>query len=277
MHDKTFDVSGAITFWSLQPTSLQAIKNLFGRLGFAECVPNPRTDISALEHSIKEVYGTKNRAVVTRKQPKRHGVELVEIERNPDRNHYTTNFGAKVVAGRVKADYGSADEYKLTEAYLKQKAKLTSAALGQALVKVLARLDAMMDLKPSGGVYYVPEHQLGAWRRLAEGVEQCQEGNVISTIRAAMDEGTARAVRDALTRQVQEEATKLVDDVSKGTLGADGIRRRAEQAQTLIERVDLYSAILNDGLTGLKNVAALAKQTAMAYVMQDMADACAAA
>jgi hypothetical protein len=277
MHDKTFDVSGAITFWSLQPTSLQAVTDLFGRMGFADCVPNPRTDISALEHSIKEVYGTKNRTVVSRKQPKRHGVELVDIERNPDRNHYTTNFGAKVVSGRVKADYGYADEYKLTEAYLKQKAKLTSAALGQALVKVLAKLDAMMDLKPSGGVYYVPEHHLDAWRRLAEGVEQCQEGNVVSTVRAAMDEGTARAVRDALTRQVQEEATKLVEDVSKGTLRGDGVRRRAEQAQALIERVDLYSAILDDGLTGLKNVAALAKQTAMAYVMQDMAGAFAAA
>ena len=66
MHDKTFDVSGAITFWSLQPTSLQAITDLFGRMGFAGCVPNPRTDISALEHSIKEVYGTKNRAPSTR-------------------------------------------------------------------------------------------------------------------------------------------------------------------------------------------------------------------
>ena len=271
MHDKTFDISGAITFWSLQPTSLEAIRRLFDSLGFADCVPNPRTDISALEHSIKEVYGTKNKAVVTRKQPKRHGVELVDIERNPDRNHYTTNFGAKVVSGRVKADYGFADEYKLTEAYLKQKAKLTSAALGQALVKVLAKLDAMMDLKPSGGVYYVPEHQLDRWWRLKEGVKQCQEGNAITVMRVAMDEDTARAVRDALTRQVQDEATKLVDDVSKGTLNADGIRRRAEQAQTLIERVDLYSAILNDGLTGLKNVATLAKQTAMAYVMQDMA------
>ena len=144
-----------------------------------------------------------------------------------------------MINGSVKADYGCADEYRLTEAYLKQKAKLTSAALGQALVKVLAKLDAMMDLKPSGGVYYVPEHHLGAWRRLAEGVEQCQKGNVISTIRAAMDEGTARAVRDALTKQVQEEATKLVEDVSKGTLSGDGVRRRAEQAQTLIERVDL--------------------------------------
>jgi hypothetical protein len=256
---------------------LQAVKDLFGRLGFADCVPNPRTDISALEHSIKEVYGTKNKAVVSRKQPKRNGVELVNIERSPVRNGYVTNFGAKVIGGRVKADYGYADEFKLTEAYLAQKAKLTSSAMGQSLVKALVKLDAMMDLKPSGGVYYLPENHLPTWRRLAEGVEQCQEGNVISTIRAAMDEGTARAVRDALTKQVQAEATKLVDDVSKGTLSADGIRRRAEQAQALIERVDLYSAILDDGLTGLKNVAALAKQTAMAYVMQDMAGVTAAA
>ena len=75
--------------------------------GICRLCAQPRTDISALEHSIKEVYGTKNRAVVSRKHPKHHGVELVDIERNPDRNHYTTNFGAKVVSGRVKADYGS--------------------------------------------------------------------------------------------------------------------------------------------------------------------------
>ena len=92
-----------------------------------------------------------------------------------------------------------------------------------------------------------------------------------------MDEGTARAVRDALTRQVQEEATKLVEDVSKGTLGADGIRRRAEQAQTLIERRGPLQCDPRRRLDRLKNVAALAKQTAMAYVMQDMAGACAAA
>ena len=57
-----------------------------------------------------------------------------------------------------------------------------------------------------------------AWKELAGAVEGCQEGNKITTVRAAMDEGTARAIRDALTREVQEEAAKLLDDVSKGTL-----------------------------------------------------------
>ena len=80
-------------------------------MGYADCVPNPRTDQSALENSIKAVYGTKNKAVVSRKQPKRNGVELVNIERSTVRNGYVTNFGAKVVGGRVKADYGFANEF----------------------------------------------------------------------------------------------------------------------------------------------------------------------
>ena len=113
MIEREYDISGAIVFWSLQPTPFQAVREVFGRMGFADCVPNPRTDHSALENSIKAVYGTKNKTVVSRKQPKRNGVELVNIERNTQRNGYVTNFGAKVVGSRVKADYGFADEYRL--------------------------------------------------------------------------------------------------------------------------------------------------------------------
>ena len=79
-------------------------------MGYADCVPNPRTDQSALENSIRAVYGTKNKTIVSRKQPKRNGVELVNIERSTQRNGYVTNFGAKVLGSRVKADYGFANE-----------------------------------------------------------------------------------------------------------------------------------------------------------------------
>ena len=57
--------------------------------------------------------------------------------------------------------------------------------MGQALVAVLAKMDGMTGLKP--GVYYIPEHHLPKWKELAEQVEGCQEGNKITTVRAAMD------------------------------------------------------------------------------------------
>jgi hypothetical protein len=271
MTEKEYDISGAIVFWSLQPTPYQAIREVFQKMGYAECVPNPRTDQSALENSIKVIYGTKNRAVVSRKQPKRNGVELVNIERSTDCNGYVTNFGAKVVNSQVKADHGYADEYRLTEEFLRQKAKLTSTAVGQALVAVLAKMDGMTGLKP--GVFYIPEYHLKRWKELAELVEGCQEGNKITTARVAMDEGTARTIRDTLTREVHEQAAKLLDDVSKGTLNDTQLQLRARQAQELVDRVNLYSSILNEGLEGLKSVAQLANGAAMAAVMQDFAAA----
>jgi hypothetical protein len=148
-------------------------------------VPNPRTDRSALENSIRAVYGTRNKTIVSRKQPKRNGVELVNIERSTQRNGYITNFGARVLGSRVKADYGFADEGALTEEFLKLKARLTTTAVGQALVVVLEKMDGMTGLKP--GVYYIPEHHLKRWKELAERVEGCREGNKITTARVAME------------------------------------------------------------------------------------------
>ena len=132
MIEREYDISGAIVFWSLQPTPYQAMREVFEGMGYGECMPNPRTDQSALENSIKAIYGTKNKAIVSRKQPKRNGVELVHIERSTERNDYTTNFGAKVVGSRVKADFGYADECELTEEFLKLKARLTTTAVCQA-------------------------------------------------------------------------------------------------------------------------------------------------
>jgi preprotein translocase subunit Sss1 len=48
MLEQQYDISGAIVFWSLQPTPYQKVKDIFDRLGLSGCVPNPRTDQSAL-------------------------------------------------------------------------------------------------------------------------------------------------------------------------------------------------------------------------------------
>lgn len=172
----------------------------------------------------------------------------------------------------VKADGGYANEQKLTEDYLKYKAVLTASAVSQALTEVLQRMDGMRGFdKP--GIHYIPEHHLKGWKELADLVEGCQQGNKITTVRAAMDEGTARAIRDALTKEVQEAAAQLLDDVSKGTLNDTQLQVRAQRSQALVDRVNLYSSILNEGLEGLKNVTLMAKGAAMGAALQDFAAA----
>ena len=272
MIERQTDISGAMVFWTLQPTPLQAIKEVLEYAGFGGCVPNPRTDQSALHNSIKDVYGTKDKVIVSHKKPKRNGVELVDIQRDVAVNSYVTNFCAKVVDDVVKTEYGYADDYKLTEEFLKHKAVLTSGAVGQALAAVIAKMDGMKGFDRSG-VYYVPEHWLARWKEIATAVEGCREGNRITTVRTVMDADAARAIRDVLTKEVQEQASQLLDDVSKGTLNENRLNVRAQQAQELVCRIDLYSNILGEGLEGLKNVAMLAKSAAAAAVMQDFASA----
>jgi hypothetical protein len=88
-----------------------------------------------------------------------------------------------------------------------------------------------------------------------------------------MDAGTARAIRDALTKEVHERASKLVEDVAKGTLNDKQLQGRAREATALVDKVNLYSAILNEGLEGLKSAAQLASAAAAGAAMQDFAAA----
>jgi hypothetical protein len=263
--EKAYPIGGAVIVWHLEPTSYSAFKGLMEALGYGQFVPNPRTDKACLDTSIREVYGTKDKVIVSRKNPGKNGVELVNIERDTERNGYVPNFGAKVVRGRVKVDNGYADEHALTEEYLKHKAKLTSSAVGAALKGVLKRMHGMFDFKP--GVFFLPDAYLKEWKELARAIEKLQPGNAITEFRVAVDEDTARAVIARLTEEVKEAAAKLLDDVHKGTLNDAQLKERAEQGVALVERVNLYSEITGQALEGLKGVAQIANGAAAAAAM----------
>ena len=269
-HEHEYDVSGAITFYKCQPTPYEVFRQAMDVVGYGHCVPNPRTDQSALTNAVKEVHGGRNKKIIGRKQPKKNGVELVDIERDTVHNGYTTSFGAKVVQGRVVTDYGYADQYRLTEEFLKSKAVLTSGAVGATLAAILDKMDCVHGFDDPR-VRYVPEHWLGAWRQIGDVLTECSPGSRITIVRAAMDAHACAMIRDILTKEVKEQAAKLLDDVSKGTLSDDQLHSRAERAQELVDRVNLYSTILDEGLEGLKNVAKLACGAAAAAAMQDFA------
>ena len=53
MIEREYDIGGALTFWALVPTPYQAFKDVLESRGYGKCVPNPRTDQSALQGAIK--------------------------------------------------------------------------------------------------------------------------------------------------------------------------------------------------------------------------------
>lgn len=106
---------------------------------------------------------------------------------------------------------------------------------------------------------------------MARWVEEYPEGNQITAAPVEMNAGTARIMRDTLIKEIQQKAAEVLDDMSKGMLNDTQLQLQlqAKQAQELVDRINLYSSIFNEGLEGFKSVAQLANGAAA--VMQDFA------
>jgi hypothetical protein len=65
-----------------------------------------------------------------------------------------------------------ADQRVLKQAFNEHKALLTGAAIGQMLVEVLAHLGGTA-LRPSGGVYWIPEDAVPAWQGIGVPAVAC--------------------------------------------------------------------------------------------------------
>jgi hypothetical protein len=260
---------GAVTFWISQPSPYATFRRVVTDLGNGACVPNPRTDKSALECAVRETYGSKNKIVQSRKKPGKHGIELVDVERNEDRNYYTTNFGAKVANGQVVTDYGYANRDVLQEKFDEEKATLTSAAVSKTLTAILEKLQGSRSLKPTGGVYFLPPDSIRDWRRIAEAIEDLG-GTKVITVEVEMDPSLSSVVMATLREEVMVEALQMLDDLGRNTLSDAQVASRQTRAEALLEKVGVYESALERDLTDLRNAATLAKEAAMTAAIRQM-------
>ena len=267
MQRQSISPKGALTFWTPQPVVVEAFADALRSAGFPECTPNPRTDRSALEAAIKDTYGTKDRLVQPRKKPNRHGVELVQVERDEVRNHYVTSFGAKVQEGQVVTDYGHADRETLQEQYESAKAVLTPNAVSKALLDILGKLQGSRPLKP--GVYWLPPDSLDRWREVIGQLEQINAADVV-VCEVEMDPSLADVVLDRFAEEVNAEVLEILDALGKGTLSPEGIEVRKEKAADLLEKINVYAEALDTDLQELRRVAQLAKSAAVRAAMKQM-------
>ena len=155
---------------------------------------------------------------------------------------------------------------KRRAAWTRHRGLLGAGQVGACLVSVVEGLGGTR-LRPSGGIYWLPEHLLATWSALAQVVEGAAafSKHAVYTMRNAMDADAVRAVRDAICHEVLAEAGRLKDEIRSGELGERAVEGRKAQAAELRKKVDLYEGLLNVGLTELKKAcedAELAEATA---------------
>jgi hypothetical protein len=148
------------------------------------------------------------------------------------------------------------------ESYNEHLGQLRSAQVSSALVALLDDLGGTR-LRPTGGVYWLPEAKVETWAEIGQVIERAGHGvvNAIYLIRHDLDADAVRAVRDAIVAEVSAEAARISQEVNAGGLGERALEHRKEQARGLRSKIELYEELLDCGLEALRRTVDDTEQT----------------
>ena len=269
--------AGAVVYWSAGPTQRELIAERMRQLGLEGFIPPQRTSSAALKDALKAYAASRSekrkgrdKLVQAHKQQSKHGFELVDVERNEDRNYYTHDFSVRVDEfGSVNVLNGYADRSELQKLFDEHQSILTGSSVGQALVRLMAHLNGV-SLRQSGGIYWLPEDSVDRWLAVARAVEEAGEGetNKVYLLRTAMDENTVRAVRDAVCGEVLGSAKPLAEEIASGTLGEGALETRKTAAMELHKRIGVYEEILGEALKSLHDAVSCVERSAVLAALQ---------
>jgi hypothetical protein len=151
---------------------------------------------------------------------------------------------------------------KIVESYNEHLGLLRSAQISSALVAILDDLGGTR-LRPTGGVYWLPESKVDAWAEIGHVIEGAGHGvvNAVYLIRHDLDADAVRAVRDAIVVEVSAEASRINQEVMEGNLGERALEHRKDQALGLRSKIELYEELLDCGLESLRKAVDETEQT----------------
>lgn len=274
--------SGGVVFWNAGPTQRELLLERLRQIGLERFVPAERGDSNALRSALKDHCDTrsqrrrgKDKLVQSHKQQSKHGFEVVDVQRGEQFNDYSLDFAAKVEGGVVHVTHGDVDQSQLQELFTTHKSTITGASVGQSLVAILAHLGGTA-LRPSGGVYWLPETAIETWQSVVGAIQQAARetgGNSVYLLRTLLDESGIRAVKDAIVAEVTEASSGLIAEIRTGGMGDTALTNRQIIAASLHSRVRQYESILGEALDRLHDVVRIAEEAAAsAIAVKDSAD-----
>jgi hypothetical protein len=250
-------LGGVVTFWTCGEWSRhEAIATGLTAHGFEKFVPDRRGKGSALRDALEKVCGGPR--VMVRPTKEKDGFCVVEEERRETvlgGNSYQVVLTARIEFTTSFITFDTIDDraQKIVASYNEHLGLLRAAQVSSTVVAILDDLGGTR-LRPSGGVYWLPEGKVDAWAEIGRVIEGAGHGvvNAVYLIRHDMDSDAVRAVRDAIVAEVAGEAARISEEVYVGNLGERALEHRKEQALGLRSKIELYESLLDCGLESLR-------------------------
>jgi hypothetical protein len=281
-------VGGITVGFNAGPTPYHAFQTVLAEFSFGKYCPNPRSDQSALSATMTEKMGGRNRLIAGkggRGKRKIAAVEVVDITRQQEVfNDYTPQHMAKVKVnghGPVVVLNGHDENQELTDEFLRTKAVLAGTTVNGKLKEIMAK--EMFSQCGLTGTY-IPEAHVPGWKALAERLfgKYDQSGRLVEAgicggeyevTTVELDGDSIRCIRARLAEETKKEAERICMETLKGTLNADQVATRCEDADALLAKIQLYEKEFRMGLDDLRAAAEHAKQVSTVTLMAELTGA----
>ena len=247
------DVAGSAVFWTLgENTDYSKVSAALSLAGFAKFTPEKMTEYAALKLTLEtdfqgcEVFPVKG-------SPNTFEVVKVVRDSTDNKNEYRHILTARATGWQnVECDtHDGATEYRLTESYRRNLATVPYHSMSRALVDIVYSLQGT-TLRPSGGIYWIPNAQFEVWQTIAQAIETAGDRNKVFALRTFLDENSAAVLREALSAEIAREASTIDATLHDPVTGLKAAATARKRARDLRAKIAAYEQAFEMALPDLK-------------------------
>jgi len=266
--------AGLITWWRLSGSvSLETLANRWQ--GDQKLLPNPVSDSVALHRAMRHYEA---RDVFLDKMPRMTGYAVVHVRHSkpgplgvPQDPVYETRLKVWIDKQEQLQCTDLSELKPLYARYQECAQRLEAVELSTWLIKMADHYKSVR-LRDGGGIYFVPETHVDAWRHVAQLIEHASQSTIYE-VPAVRSEKAVEAILAAVvseaTSQV-ESISKMLGDSDESPLGRRALISRQKACSDILSKVAHYESLLGTRLTDLRGmIKALEGRLVEALLVQD--------
>jgi hypothetical protein len=261
MQNGTIEIAGSVVFWNVAVETNQVeLAERLKEINQESCIPHERTAFAAAKQACLKHYRGEGYRVEKLKDG--NGITVERITRGELENQYTqiayvlVNDDTETIEQCRVIDTQEANqsqvESDLINSFLDELKLCSANAVGLALARAVEAHDGYR-LRPTGGVYFLPEFKSDSFQKIAEIFESCGVGGktMVHRMEVAKGDQTIRAVHSTIREGITERIAEMREELANGLKKA-GRRNRTEECQKLIDQTSRYEALLDESLAEVR-------------------------
>jgi hypothetical protein len=258
MTQATIGISGGVVFWSLGgATNFDTLLAKWTALGHEKSAPDRISPLDATKAALADLYGNRDQEINRAKRRAGYVVHrrkagLLDDTDFDERVKVYVDPGPTPGTYRMTVGGPDADEARIRTAVDAQLGILPPSKVTAGLVAIV-RSYGGVPLRETGGIYWIPEHNMAAWEQVARATEQSGSGNQIYAARTVLDDEGKRAVLAAIRSDINAAVEKMTQEVMEGGMTSErALKHRREQIQQMESRVAEYESALGIALDDIR-------------------------